>query len=179
MGSGKTTLARAMAGLNFHTVTIASTLKEMTLTYLVCCGISPHEARKLISDPTLKERDDPRIGNKSPRYLMQTLGTEWGRNFLGPDAWGEAALAKAADLMSQGYNVVLDDVRFVNEADLVKRAGGHVVFVENPSVPRAATTHASEGALNNYPHDYLFTNDGPLSDMLLKAHNMVEFLKNK
>jgi hypothetical protein len=37
-------------------------------------------------DRQLKETPLPVIG-KSPREIMQTLGTEWGRRLVNPDLW--------------------------------------------------------------------------------------------
>jgi hypothetical protein len=60
---------------------------------------------------------------------------------------------------------VVDDVRFENEADLIKRMGGSMWKVVRPGVERASE-HASEGGLDAWPHfDACIVNDGTLQQL--------------
>jgi CRP/FNR family transcriptional regulator len=56
---------------------------------------------------------------------MQTLGTEWGRQCMDADIWVRAWAARAALLTS----AVADDVRFQNEADMIRNLGGVIIRV--------------------------------------------------
>lgn len=98
----------------------------------------------------------------SARHMLRTLGTEWGRECVGPDVWTAHWLER---VRSRSF-VVVDDVRFPNEAELVRTLGGQMWRVTRPGVERA-TEHASEGGLDNWPH---FTHDiinaGTLQDLL-------------
>ena len=63
------------------------------------------------------------LGGKTPRQAMQTLGTEWGRNLIYDGIWlhaWERAFNKCST------PVVVDDLRFINEAEMIKRLGGKI-----------------------------------------------------
>lgn len=45
---------------------------------------------ELVDSPR-KETPIPDLGNKSPRQMMQTLGTEWGRDLIDSDLWIKVA----------------------------------------------------------------------------------------
>jgi hypothetical protein len=81
---------------------------------------------------------------KTPRYALQTLGTEWGRKLIGNDIWVAAAhRAIQEKLRRHGMLVVLDDVRFDNEANVIHDLGGMVVRIKRPGY-EYSTVHASE-----------------------------------
>lgn len=116
-----------------------------------------------------KEQPLPDLG-VSPRRLMQTLGTEWGRDLIDPDLWvklfrwGMARswpVLRAINPDVAGY--VLTDVRFANEADFIRR-GGHLVHLTRQAAP-AVAAHSSEAGLEIQPSDFVIANDGELSQL--------------
>ena len=104
--------------------------------------------------------------NCSPRRLMQTLGTDWGRHIVADSLWTDimARRLRAADHL--GEDVVITDVRFLSEADLVKRLGGEVWRVIRPG---AATTehsaHRSEREQSDISVDRSLINNGTLEQL--------------
>lgn len=88
---------------------------------------------------------------KSPRQLMQTLGTEWGREIVHPDLWVLVAdqMWKKYQEIGWGAGVVLSDVRFRNEAEWVLAQGGLLISLSREGVA-AVATHVSE---QNIPFD--------------------------
>lgn len=107
---------------------------------------------------------------KSPRQLMQTLGTEWGRNCVHPDLWvllaeREWAIHTASRYNREhGINLVFTDVRFHNEADMILRQGGELWQILRPEA-FAVNEHVSELAdWSAYPRR-LIHNDGTLDDL--------------
>ena len=76
----------------------------------------------------------------SVREYLQRYGTEAHRDTFHPDFWIDQV-----DLSHEGRIVFVTDVRFPNEAEAIRRAGGHVVLVEGPGdiVP----AHSSEEGL--------------------------------
>lgn len=88
---------------------------------------------------------------KSPRQLMQTLGTEWGREIVHPDLWVLVAdqMWKKYQEIGWGAGVVLSDVRFRNEAEWVLSQGGLLISLSREGVA-AVATHVSE---QNIPFD--------------------------
>lgn len=93
------------------------------------------------------------------RHMMQTLGTELGRNLWNEEVWvnlvaKEFEKLKAnpfrkggafdARLGPEGYKgMILSDVRFASEADWIVRKGGVVVMVNRAAIPGIGM-HASE-----------------------------------
>lgn len=97
------------------------------------------------SDREWKERPVDWIG-KSPRELLQTLGTEWGRNLVHPHLWVLKAeqVWNRIDRTSKHYNgMVISDVRFPNEADWIHSQGGVLIEILRPDAAPVAA-HASE-----------------------------------
>lgn len=76
----------------------------------------------------------------SAREYLQRYGTEAHRDIFDTDFWVEQT-----DLSHDGRIVLVTDVRFPNEAEAIKRAGGHVVLVEGPGDDVPA--HTSEDPL--------------------------------
>jgi hypothetical protein len=117
-----------------------------------------------MSDPywqANKENIIPALG-VSPRRLMQTLGTEWGRQLINQDLW--LILAKQR-LLNFGPGMVIADVRFENEASWV-RAHGRVIHIERPN-NIAVEPHASEAGIEfkGEEGDIKIVNGGTLEDL--------------
>lgn len=84
----------------------------------------------------------------SPRWLQQSLGTEWGRDLILPDLWITIAKLKVIAWQAMGRDIVIDDMRFINEYDTVLELGGMPVRIRRPGVERTTPPHPSEGALD-------------------------------
>ena len=118
----------------------------------------------------------------TPRYALQTLGTEWGRD-LHEDIWIRFALEKRApQKLEEGANfVIITDCRFpANECRLISEAKGYVVGLERPGYTGAAALaagkaeHRSETTLRDDKErakydSYTIINDGTLSDLKTKV----------
>jgi len=120
-GSGKSTVASHLVErYGAGRYAFADPLKQLCIRTLDFA----HE--QLNGTQAQKEAVDPRYGF-SARWFIQRLGTEGVRTVLGPDFWWRYALARisidAPDL------AVIEDVRFVNEADGVRGTCGDPVDV--------------------------------------------------
>lgn len=176
MGSGKTTVAQTLEReLGFQRIALAGTLKRMLRTYLKASGVSDFDADEIISDPELKETPLAILNGKTPRFAMQTLGTEWGRQLFGEDFWVNSTLGRAQRHMALGHSIVIDDVRYPNEADAIKAAGGYMVRVVRAG-QQITQRHASEGGLDDYPVDYVISNHSTEYVLQLAALGMHRFL---
>lgn len=155
-GSGKDTAAAALEALGFQNVKFAGALKAMLRTLLAYQGVEAGIVDRMI-DGDLKEVPTPYLNGKSPRFAMQTLGTEWGRELIGYDFWLNVAMQKA----STG-NTVITDVRFPNEVEAVKLAGGTVIRVlavgKTVFDGGEGEDHASETLMDSLPHDFVVEN---------------------
>jgi hypothetical protein len=95
-----------------------------------------------------KEREVPWLGGgRTPRWMMQTAGTEWGRKTVHDQLWVRSCLMRASFDVNAGRNVVISDVRFDNEAEAIRRAGGEVWRVERPGAG-VVGSHASEAGVS-------------------------------
>jgi len=91
---------------------------------------------------------------KSPREIMQLLGTEFARNMIDENVWVTALMRQLND----EDNYVIDDVRFPNEAAAIHARGGKVVRVVRPGDPSKKDSHISEQGLNSEQIDYELQN---------------------
>ena len=68
------------------------------------------------------------LGGKTPRWAMQTLGTEWGRDLIDSHLWINIVREQIIRLASKNIDVriVLDDCRFPNEHTLLKHMGATI-----------------------------------------------------
>lgn len=128
-----------------------------------------------------RNEPDPKWGGLTARRALQVLGTEVGRQ-LHPDVWVRAALATIArgpthlSYDEDGYIVasveakgfVIPDVRFRNEVEAIRAAGGTVLRVVRPGAGLGgdAGAHASENELTDSDpfFDFRIVNDGTLVD---------------
>jgi hypothetical protein len=102
--------------------------------------------------------------------MMRTLGTEWGRNCLGPEFWARLWAVRAKRFLDVGMSVVCDDMRFPEELAIVQGMGGQAWRVTRPGhdpIP-GVMLHPSDAALEGKSMwwEHLIRNDGT-PDMLL------------
>ena len=97
---------------------------------------------------------------KSPRQLLQTLGTDWGRTLVDEDIWLRIARRRIAELAESGAAaVVIADVRFDNEARMVQEMGGEVWGVDRGPTAEVSP-HVSEAGLSPGMVDRVIDNTG-------------------
>lgn len=163
-GSGKSTLAREIPGPKV----ILSFAAPIKLA-LEAMGI-PAE---YLHNPELKDVRQDILCGHSARHAMVTLGTEWGRNIMGPDFWVRIWRQKVQET-PVGVTVIVDDVRFPGEVEAIRELGGFVVSIERPGIrppPPSAwkfwaeRVHESESLRLVGP---VIVNDGTPQDLLEK-----------
>ena len=112
-----------------------------------------------LQDRGVKEQPIDWIG-RSPRYLLQTLGTEWGRGKVGDSLWVDHLLRR---LKAHGeVDCVVTDVRFDNEAEAILGAGGSIWRVYRPGVA-AVEQHSSERGVSEQYYSRRLFNDASLA----------------
>lgn len=99
------------------------------------------------------------------RRFLQRLGTEGVRNHIGNDTWVQVAERS----MPADKNVVFTDVRFANEAAMIRERGGQVVRLYRPGhEPNCG--HASEQF--DFDTDFEIYN----ADSVEKLHEAILYL---
>jgi hypothetical protein len=133
-GSGKTSVtaqARVGHGLYIHHMNFSEPIMKM----LQALGI-PSE---ILDDKTRWNEPLDLLCGKTIRQAAQTLGTEWGRDQIGPDLWVRAAIAR----VPQDRHTIIDNLRFPNEMALLKERGAIFIAFERPGMA-FNTIHESE-----------------------------------
>lgn len=116
-----------------------------------------------------KERPIEWLG-KSPRQMLQSLGTEWGRETVAKDIWLQLCRRRINQLREQGISmVVVADVRFENEAAMIRESGGRICHVRRPMADSADVDHTSEAGIQMADGDVLVVNDGTIEDLRRKV----------
>lgn len=83
-----------------------------------------------------RETPDPFWSEKlgkpfTPRLALQLMGTDAGRNIFHKDLWVHSLLKR----VDPNKNYVISDVRFPNEIDMIRQAGGRVIRVSRGPEP--------------------------------------------
>lgn len=115
-GSGKSEVAHHLVVNHGYVSTkFAEVLKNMLRTL----GLTDEEI-----EGDLKHEPSLILLGATPRWAMQSLGTEWGRNCIDEDIWAYAWKRRVSDIIADGAyarrGVVVDDCRFLNEARFIR-----------------------------------------------------------
>lgn len=129
---GKTTAAKVLEREGYTRLRFAGPLKAM----LVAFGLTRDQV-----DGALKETPTELLCGKTPRFAMQTLGTEWGRDLIGDDVWLRA-FQHQVNTLPRDVPVVVDDARFPNEFALIRQMHGRIVYIDRDGCTTGE--HASE-----------------------------------
>ena len=109
------------------------------------------------------------------RRILQWWGTEY-RRAQDPDYWTKAWGRKISEYNVMQMYVLVDDVRFMNELNVIKEHGGLIVKIERPGFD-GANNHASETSLDDYTNwDGKILNDGTLEEFEQKVEILVASL---
>lgn len=126
-GCGKTTIANELVARGFVRVRFAGPLKSMLMTL----GLTYEQV-----DGSEKEIPIDLLCGKTPRWAMQSLGTEWGRILIGHAIWSRATIRIAKQLLAEGESVVIDDLRFDTESLELIEEGALIFKLERGPQPR-------------------------------------------
>lgn len=170
-GSGKDTVGKYLAEEHaFVQHAFAGPLKHM----LASIGIK-EPARED------KEKIMPEWGF-SYRRAAQLLGTEWGRA-LSSTLWVDMMEQTIIEDEFHDLSTVITDVRFENEAEMIRRRGGHIVHIVH-IVGRSYETdnaeHKSEAGIMLHPNaDSIIHNNGSLQALYAIVDCLVKELQEK
>ena len=155
--SGKTTSANYLLtklGYPWTTDAFAAPIKLM----LEQIGVDCSDDNKTVVHPVL---------GKTPRELMQLLGTDWGRNLVGEDTW----VKLLAERNPHGC-LIISDVRMENEADFIRENGGIIIHLKGRG--GINSNHSSEHPIDIQPQDYVVHNTGTFSDLRIRLDIAVD-----
>ena len=161
MGAGKDTVAELLGQAHgFRRVAFADVLKREVAEAAergALPGITPAD---VWAKPT---RDDVRV-------TLQNWGM--GKREVDPLYWVNLAAEAARAILADGGRVVFSDVRFANEAELVRRLGGeNWRVVGRQSAAVVGREHASEKL--SFNADLILDNSGTVDDLANDVANLV------
>lgn len=165
-GSGKSTAAQALIDRGFIRVKMAGALKAMLAALLEYQGATSDEIDRCIEGDLKEVPSYVHLKGMTPRHAMQTLGTEWGRNLMNENFWADVTLNRVQQLLQDGHNVLVDDVRFPNELTFLEAVRGICsVYITRPGVNKEDSGHYSELALG--PDDFMsvLDNSGSIEEL--------------
>lgn len=148
-----------------------------------------YEIQELIYDKIASVYTRPKSFVKD-RKLLQWIGTDWGRETISNTIWLDLWKTKVNSIRNSSLNasellIVCDDVRFDNEAELIKSVGGYVVQINcDKNHNRIDTTaglcnHKSEAGINPKLVDYIISNNGTLKEFELAVRNLYGLISHK
>jgi hypothetical protein len=155
--SGKDTLANILVEeYGFKRVAFADKIRQFLYEVNPMVGCSPSGYLKDLVDLVGWDaaKQEPQV-----RRLLQDLGVG-ARKVFGEEFWIDRALAS----IFREENTVVTDVRFTNEADMIKHQDGQVWRVKRNNVS-AVNSHVSEHEMDGYAVDQIFTNNGSVEDL--------------
>lgn len=130
----------------------------------------------------LKQWMGPCTDYLTPREALQTLGTEWGRGRY-RNLWIDNALREAHFLSKTYSDVVISDVRHINEMEAIQREGGKLIWVRRSVDESKFALHESEtetnsrGAQKALESAIVLDNSGTLDDLRARLRDLVVQLK--
>ena len=168
---GKDTVADYIVSqYSYAKLAFADPLYEMIFSGFEIGGI---DGMKMLAN---KEEPMDAFMGRSLRHMLQTLGTEWGRNMINEDVWVNVMDRKIRYIengvefgMNDSRGVVISDVRMPNEAEFIKARGGYLLGIERDTGNN--DTHASEN--QEIEADYTIVNDGDYESLYAKVDKLL------
>lgn len=167
IGSGKSTAAWHLADeYGFQTHSYAKKIKQIAALLFGCHWLE-------LDDQDFKASKVDGF-EFTWRQVLQKIGTEFGRH-LDDELWIKLLFR---DLAHERQNIVISDVRFENEAQAIRDAGGYIVHIKTDAV--CTDDHPSEKPLSFRDGDFFIGNDKrDLQSFYQKIDEVVAQIKEK
>jgi hypothetical protein len=180
IGSGKSEAARFLSDkYGYKEITFkAEFVRRIFLSLGICDRHPDHEIYlNLFYDQELKDKSNELLGGLTPREVKLSF-SGWVRS-IDPDAFvkpTELKIKTYSKLKTQSLlDIVVSDVRFDNEAQLIKRNGGVIWKIERQNNPfKIKSSHESEKDLDKKYIDLTIHNDGSLDDLAIAIGDVLE-----
>lgn len=201
IGSGKDTVADRLLQLGAKRDSFANPLKDQVAAIFgwrreLLEGHTP-ESREFRETPDMFWSRKLGIANFTPRLALQLIGTDVMRNQFHEDIWLSSLEYRLRCNADVNQTVVISDVRFANELELIQRMNGVIVWVKRGELPewyhnavkanqgnvlakkimhtRYRDVHQSEWSWAGAEVDYTIRNDGTLEQL----YEQVDKMRNK
>ena len=117
-----------------------------------------------------KDDDDERYGH-TPRELLQMFGADFIRGMISEDFWVEKFKRFMKDRLDDDAPVVVSDVRFQNEVDVIRQLGGRVYLIRR-GTDVSKDDHKSEDVESLQGITAVINNDWSIEEVQRTAYNL-------
>jgi len=174
MQSGKSTCADYIVNTyKFEKLSFAEYVKKGAVTML-----APIIGLKMAKFHIYENKVSPIpiLNNVTGRKILQTLGTDWGRNIIDEDIWVKTQITRI--LGSDEQLIVVDDFRFDNEVLYIKEKYSDLLNIKTIKIIRndinnddVYTQHESENGMSDkVTFDHVIINNGTINDLKEKIN---------
>lgn len=148
-GHGKTTAATRF----FHMNRLGSSFIRPMATPLKegMASIFRLNERQLYGTQENKNEPIPHWNGKTSRDILRFVGTDLFRDRLkewdpeiGSNIWVKNFQLWLEEEGIKYQFVIIDDIRFPNEVEMVRDLGGYMIYIENPKAPPPKSDHKSD-----------------------------------
>lgn len=168
---GKDTAAKVFVDAGYTQFSFADPIRKFIMDVCGFKDLEELDLKKMIPQEVLD--------GKTPRYAMQTLGTEWGRESINEKIWTSAVREKIT--RSGAEKIVVSDCRFDNEyedmLEFFPSSKLRLIEIIRPkhadSLTTDAANHKSESGLSSKFQREIVMNDGTLEEFLEKIANII------
>ena len=157
--AGKSTMAKYLLDKyeNYVEYALSDKLKQLTFELLKLFNVSIDSIDDLYNVET----------KKNYRKYLQLIGTECCRKVFGDDFWCNMLNKDIKKSITDGKNVIISDVRFLNEHNYFKRKYENKINVVSIMIKRTDANsltseqqlHSSESEVDNLTYDYKIDNN--------------------
>ncbi len=168
--NGKDTAAKQLINDGYTPMSFAEPIKQVAKLLF---GFSENQV-----NGNQKEEIDARW-NTSPREVLQFIGTELFREQITrllPDIGSEFWVKSLENRIPKDTDIVITDVRFPNEVDMIHRLGGKIIRVKRNIQVNDSGTHISEKHIDKLVVDYDIENNGTIEQLHEKVNDIVRNL---
>ena len=174
-GSGKDTLAEMIKNDGWERFAYADALKHICMDYL---GLSYNDV--YTQEGKLRYTEFWGVTN---REILQKVGTDAMRNGFCKNVWIKIAELKLKDMLAAGKKVIVTDVRFDNEAELIEKLGGCVIKIvrniNHNGLTEKELAHDSEKGISNTLISFEIFNNLSKEDLKIEFNTKLLDFENR
>lgn len=128
-GSGKSTIANHFVNkYNFISISFAEKLKQIVSTAF---DIDLELLEGNSEESRVYRETKNEFWGMTPRQMLETVGTKLFRKGISEDFWVKIVEKRIQELLKSEKNIVISDLRFINEWEMLKKYNTKVIFVDN------------------------------------------------
>jgi dephospho-CoA kinase len=174
IGVGKSTVADIFKKYDYTELTFAGPVKEIGL-------ILGFDYNDLYGSQEDKLQEN-KFWGVSGREFMQKFATNIMRNELtkhinmnmdGKTIWVRLCEKKILDLLRQNKKIIISDGRFLDEINMIKNLGGHIIQIKR-DYNKYNNQHESESYISQIEPDIIINNNNTINDLEKEIYEIIK-----